>query len=172
MLDYRKHISPPLINIISFPKLRLHGEIIDYNVQLTPDMELNLPPIFENEVEIKQVLLNLILNACDVMLNVAPQQRRLVIVTSSDDSKNIMVTVRDTGTGINETELECIFDQFYTTKHEGLGMGLSISQRIMPAHGGRIWASNNSDGGAMFSFTLPISYAEGCRVNTEQFFCC
>ena len=107
-------------------------------------------------VELQQVLVNLILNGCDAMMNVDLQRRQMRIVTSVDEPNNILIAVQDSGTGLDKSVIERVFEPYYTTKREGLGMGLSVSKTIIAAHGGRIWAANNPEGGATFSFTLPI----------------
>jgi len=139
----------------------LHGEILDKNISVTPDLSPDLPHILGGQIELQQVLMNLILNGCDAMMNVDRQRRQMRIVTSVDGPSNIIIAVQDSGTGLDKSVIEHVFEPYYTTKKEGLGMGLSISKSIIAAHGGRIWAANNPEGGATFSFTLPIA-KEGC----------
>ena len=134
----------------------LRSEIIERNVTLTCSLSFPVYPVLGNRTELQQVLMNLILNGCDAMLNMEPQDRRLEIRSLSDEHGNIGVAVRDFGTGLDEKNMERVFDQFFTTKPEGLGMGLSISKSIISAHGGRIWAENNAEGGVTFCFTLPL----------------
>jgi signal transduction histidine kinase len=94
------------------------------------------------------------LNALDAMSAVTDRPRVLRIRTSTYESAAILVALRDCGVGLNPEQMERLFEAFYTTKHEGMGMGLSISRSIVEAHGGRIWADPNGDGAA-FHFTLP-----------------
>jgi two-component system sensor kinase FixL len=104
---------------------------------------------------VKQVLLNLIFNAMDSMAATAPEERILYIMTAPAGADKVRVSVRDCGHGIPEAHMAKIFDSFFTTKSDGMGLGLSISRSLILANGGRIWAENNSDRGATVSFTLP-----------------
>ena len=97
------------------------------------------------------------LNAVDAMNKAKPDLRRLVIKTENEDDRSVKVSVRDFGSGIDEAHKDKLFEPFYTTKPAGMGMGLAISQRIIHAHGGSIWAENNPDGGATFYLTLPTT---------------
>jgi PAS domain S-box-containing protein len=114
-----------------------------------------LPVVTGDRVQLQQVLLNLILNAVDAMNKVQPDQRKLVIKTENKDDRGVQVSVKDSGPGINEAQRAKLFESFFSTKPEGMGMGLAISHRIIHAHGGTIWGENNPDGGATFGFTLP-----------------
>jgi len=134
----------------------IHGELIDRHVYVNTELSPEIPPVEGYRVGLQQVLMNLILNACDSMLTVEPKRRRMHIRTSTEEPNNMMVAIQDSGTGLDTNEIDRVFDQFFTTKREGLGMGLSISKSIIAAHGGRIWAVNNHDCGATFLFTLPI----------------
>jgi len=116
-----------------------------------------LPRVAADRVQIQQVILNLIVNACDAMERVAPEQRRLWIGTSMHAHLGVELSVRDSGPGIEESMLERIFDSFVSTKSSGLGLGLSISQKIVVAHGGRLWAERSASGGAIFHLTLPVA---------------
>jgi signal transduction histidine kinase len=116
-----------------------------------------LPRVAADRVQIQQVILNLIVNACDAMENVAPDQRRLWIATSMHPTLGVELSVRDSGPGIEESMLERVFDSFVTSKPSGLGLGLSISQKIVVAHGGRLWAERSPAGGAIFRLTLPVA---------------
>jgi signal transduction histidine kinase len=104
--------------------------------------------------------LNLLLNATAAMRETRSALRKLVIRTAMQNSRAVMVSVRDSGTGIGKNDMERLFEPFYTTKADGLGMGLSISRTIIKAHGGTIWAENNGEGGATFHFTLPLDGEE------------
>jgi signal transduction histidine kinase len=100
--------------------------------------------------------LNLILNGAAAMRNNPPGQRKIIVRTPMADGRAVKAFVTDFGTGIDEHQIDRLFEPFYTTKPEGLGMGLSISQTIVKAHGGTMEASNNREGGATFAFTLPV----------------
>jgi len=107
-----------------------------------------------DRVQLQQVLLNLILNAIEAMGSIEEGSRELLISTEQDDT-GVRVAVRDSGPGIDPTHLERVFEAFYTTKSNGIGMGLSICRSIIEGHGGRLWAEANEPRGAVFQFTLP-----------------
>jgi signal transduction histidine kinase len=115
-------------------------------------------PVTGNRVQLQQVLFNLITNAIDAMESVA--DRTLLIKSEREDSGQARITVEDSGTGIEPQHIEKIFGSFFTTKSEGMGMGLSICRSIIESHGGRLWASAGRSPGAVFQFTLPVSPGE------------
>ena len=97
------------------------------------------------------------MNAIEAMSGVHDRPRELTIVSAQDDPKTVTVEVRDSGTGLDPDGAERVFEAFYTTKAEGIGIGLSISRSIVEAHGGRLWASPNEPHGAVFRFSLPVT---------------
>jgi signal transduction histidine kinase len=101
---------------------------------------------------------NLILNGIEAMSDIADRPRRLVIRSMIENADELLVTVRDSGVGIAPQDEKRIFDAFFTTKSQGMGMGLSISHSIIESHGGRLWASSNGDHGATVHFTLPVDH--------------
>jgi PAS domain S-box-containing protein len=111
--------------------------------------------VLGDRVQIQQVILNLILNAVEAMSSVEEGSRELLIHTELSKASDILVAVRDSGPGIDPEHLDRVFARFYTTKSSGIGMGLSICQSIVAAHGGRLWAEANQPRGAIFQFTLP-----------------
>jgi two-component system, LuxR family, sensor kinase FixL len=111
---------------------------------------------------LQQVVLNLLVNAIDAMRN-CPTHQRDVVVQAEHDEGVVIVSVRDSGTGLTPDDLERMFQPFFTTKPEGLGMGLSISRTIIEASGGRLWAENNPERGATFHFTIPLRQAKERR---------
>jgi PAS domain S-box-containing protein len=115
-----------------------------------------LPPILGDRVQLQQVILNLIMNAIEAMSEVKEGLRELSISTSKAESDGVLVAVSDTGPGLSQANPERIFEAFYTTKPDGLGMGLSICRSIVEAHGGRLWATANEPRGAVFCMMLPI----------------
>jgi signal transduction histidine kinase len=125
------------------------------NVAIQLELAVDLPSVEGDRVQLQQVVLNLILNGLDAMRDSEPGNRTLVLRTACDGPETVEVTVRDSGTGIEKAALDHVFDAFYTTKAEGLGMGLAIVRSIVVAHGGRAGARNNPEGGATFSFALP-----------------
>jgi PAS domain S-box-containing protein len=126
---------------------------VKLDMQAAPD----LPQVYGDRVQLQQVLMNLVLNASDAVAGEErPNLRTVVVRTEKHDGENIRVTVRDFGPGLPE-DVEQLFEPFHSTKANGLGVGLSISRSIIAAHGGRVWAFNNADGGASFSFTTPTA---------------
>ncbi len=112
-------------------------------------------PVQGDRVQLQQVILNLVLNAVEAMSSVEAGPRELLISTEQTEGNGVIVTVRDSGPGIDAERLDRVFQAFYTTKPSGVGMGLSISRSIIEAHGGRLWADANEPRGAVFQFTLP-----------------
>ena len=112
-------------------------------------------PVWADRVQVQQVLLNLVMNATDAMSNVDEGPRELLIGTELNLTGGVLVTVHDSGPGIDQEHLERIFEAFYTTKSSGVGMGLAICRSIINAHGGRLWAEANKSRGAIFQFNLP-----------------
>ena len=105
------------------------------------------------------MILNLIINAIEAMSAVSQGARELLISTGKDASGGVLVTVRDSGPGLNPESVDRLFDAFYTTKPGGMGMGLSICRSIVEAHGGQIWAAGATGPGATVQFTLPLPSA-------------
>lgn len=134
-------------------------ELRRHHIVLRKDLARTLPRVTGDPVQLQQVLLNLIINAIDAMNAVHDRPRELTIVSKADGSDRVLVEVRDSGIGLDPQRTEHLFEAFYTTKAEGIGIGLSISRSIIEAHGGRLWASPNAHHGAVFSFSLPV--AEG-----------
>lgn len=132
------------------------GELRRNGISMRIEMQENLPPATIDRVLLQQVLLNLIMNAMDAMRTVSDRTRVLSIRTEEHASGTITVFVQDSGTGIDPDNLSRIFETFFTTKREGIGMGLTISRSIIEAHGGRLWAVANDGPGSTFCFTLPI----------------
>ena len=124
------------------------------HVTLRLNFAANLPPLFCDRIQLQQVLLNLIINGIEAMTTVA-DPREIVVQCLREDSGGVRISVQDSGVGIDETQVDLLFDSFYTTKAEGMGIGLSISRTIIEDHGGRLWATRNPDRGSTFSFTLP-----------------
>jgi PAS domain S-box-containing protein len=126
-------------------------------VLLAADLAAGLPPVLADRVQLQQVVLNLIINGIEAMRLVTDRPRNLLVRTQRDESGPVVVSVEDSGTGIDPQNIDRLFDAFYTTKAEGMGMGLSISRSIIEAHGGKLWASANCGRGAAFQFTLPAN---------------
>jgi signal transduction histidine kinase len=121
----------------------------------------DLPLIEGDPVQIQQLLVNLVSNAFDAMQQTPPGRRKVEISTAGNGDGEVRLSVRDHGTGIPTEVHDRLFDQFFTTKEQGLGMGLAIVRSIVEAHGGQIEAENVVDGGACFYFTLPVAKPAG-----------
>ena len=135
-----------------------HGSLMERNVQVNTRIDEGIPAVQGDRVELQQVLLNLVLNASESMSANPARDRRMEIVASLDaDDGTVVTSVLDCGRGIDADHLEHLFDPFFTTKEGGLGLGLAISNSIIVAHKGRLWATNRSDRGAAFHFTLPVT---------------
>jgi signal transduction histidine kinase len=111
--------------------------------------------VLGDRIQLQQVLLNLVMNGVEAMSAVADRPRELRIESGTHGPQGIFVAVRDSGIGLDPQTVERLFEAFFTTKPEGMGMGLSISCTIIEAHGGRLWATPNDGPGATFQFTLP-----------------
>jgi PAS domain S-box-containing protein len=131
------------------------GEAVKNGVSVQTELTDNLPLIDGDRVQLQQVMLNLIINAVEAMSGLTEGPRELLISTAKAEMGGVLVTVRDSGPGLAPAALERLFEAFYTTKPNGLGMGLSICRSIIEAHHGRLWATANSPDGAVFQFTLP-----------------
>ncbi len=127
------------------------------DVELTIDIDPELPPINADRVQIQQVILNLLRNGVDAMVDVPKGRRALRLHARSDGAKSVRVEISDEGHGVPEEVRTRLFTPFFTTKDTGMGMGLAISRSIISAHGGKLDCSNNSGGGATFFFTLPTA---------------
>ncbi len=125
---------------------------------VTPELHPHLPPVMGDRVQLQQVILNLVVNGLDAMRDAA--DRTLLVSTEIDGEGAVGVTVSDHGNGFAEGDRWRIFEPFYTTKPQGMGMGLAIARSVVEAHGGRLWAENNKEAGARFTFTLPPTDAE------------
>ena len=140
--------------IIREMMLLLHSEATQYAVLVRTELTADLPQIMGDRVQLQQVLMNLIVNSIDAMKDV-DGTRELTIQSQRGDDGQVLISVSDTGVGLPPQQ-DKIFNAFFTTKPQGTGMGLRISRTIVEAHGGLLWASENSPRGARFYFTLPI----------------
>lgn len=136
-----------------------HSDLVVRQVQVDTRLAPDSPDVLGDRVQIQQVLLNLLLNAVEAMHDNDPQDRR-VAIRAAPDGRAMHIAVEDCGAGIADGELESVFDAFFTTKSDGLGLGLAICRSIVVAHGGRLWATRNATRGATFHFTLPILRGE------------
>jgi two-component system, LuxR family, sensor kinase FixL len=148
--------SLDLANLIRDVVVLLHSDAILQHVKIALELDENLPPVRGDRVQLQQVVLNLLLNAFDAMKECPASAREVKLQSERNDAGLIQVAVSDRGSGLTGDKLDQIFKPFYTTKGEGLGMGLSICRSIIEAHRGQLWAENNADGGATFYFTVPL----------------
>ena len=131
-------------------------EFSDNRVLLEPQLTKALPFVLADRVQLQQVLLNLIMNGIEAMTAVSDRPRLLWVQSRIDESGDVLVAVRDSGSGLG-LDADRVFTPFFTTKASGIGMGLPISRSLIEAHGGRLWAAPNSPHGAVFSFSLPVA---------------
>jgi PAS domain S-box-containing protein len=134
-------------------------EVRRNGIVLRTELADGLPRVEGERVQLQQVLLNLILNAIDAMSPIRDRARELTIVSRRDGPDTVLVEVRDTGPGLDPERAAQVFEPFYTTKSDGLGIGLSISRSIVEAHGGELWVNPNQPHGAIFRFSLPVGEA-------------
>jgi len=132
-------------------------ELRSHEIAVQAELDTTLPHVAGDRIQLQQVLLNLIMNAMEAMSRVDDRTRELTIVSGPDGPDTVVVEVRDSGTGLTPEAAERVFEAFYTTKAEGIGIGLSISRSIVEAHGGRLWADSNDPHGAVFRFSLPVA---------------
>jgi C4-dicarboxylate-specific signal transduction histidine kinase len=135
----------------------VQAELSRNQVALQAELGSNLPQTIGDRVQLQQVVLNLILNGIEAMNDVTDRPRRLVVRSATQKPGELLVAVSDSGIGIAPKDEKRLFDAFFTTKAQGMGMGLSISHSIIEAHGGRLWATRNTDHGATMQFTLPAA---------------
>ncbi len=152
---HRVDLNDVVMNVVRMikPNAMLHS------CEVQTLLESNLPPIEADPIQLQQVLINLVINALDAMRNTPVSRRKIVIATERNGDGTICTSVRDYGTGIPEEARDRLFNHFFTTKAEGLGMGLGIVRSIVESHAGTVAAENVDGGGARFHFTLPASAA-------------
>ena len=131
------------------------SEVQGHRVSLQTRWAGALPPVWGDRIQMQQVMLNLLMNAIEALSGVDEGPRELWVTTDTGEAGDVVVTVRDSGPGLDPQSLDRLFEAFYTTKPNGLGMGLAISRSIVESHGGRLWATANTPRGAVFQFTLP-----------------
>jgi signal transduction histidine kinase len=137
----------------------LRGEASRYSVLIQTDISPGSPRVLADRVQLQQVLMNLMLNGIEAMRD-TPSGGELTIRSLRGEGGQLLISVSDTGAGLPAEQADQIFNAFFSTKAQGTGMGLSISRSIIEAHGGRLWATSNSQRGATFHFTLPAAEAQ------------
>jgi C4-dicarboxylate-specific signal transduction histidine kinase len=143
-------INDAILEVIALTRTEAANNSVSVRTQLAE----GLPRVQGDRVQLQQVLLNLIINAIEAMRDVGEEERELLICTGNEPD-GVLVEVRDTGPGLSPESLSRLFEPFYTTKPEGMGMGLSICRSIIEAHGGRLWAIPCEPHGALFQVTIP-----------------
>lgn len=133
------------------------GDARRRGIQLRRELTPGLPPVFADRTHLQQVLINLMVNGMDAMQETSETARDLTVRTCTEGKNGIEIAIADRGSGIAPDQMRHLFNAFFTTKPEGMGLGLSIARSIVTAHRGRIWADNNAGGGATFHITLPIT---------------
>jgi signal transduction histidine kinase len=133
------------------------NELQRQQIILLTELDDRLPAVMGDRVQLQQVTLNLLRNASDAMVGIDDRPRHLLIRTLREGNDRVRLSVQDSGTGINPQDLARLFEAFYTTKSDGMGIGLSVSRSIIERHHGRIWAEPNDGPGATFSFSIPCS---------------
>ena len=131
------------------------NDLANRNIAVNTSFASELPAVIGDQVQLQQVLLNLIMNACDAMADSGIMENRQIHIRTLWNGVAVQVSVRDRGMGIALDDMEHIFEPFFTTKPQGMGLGLSICRTIINDHNGRLWATNNVDCGSGFHFTLP-----------------
>jgi len=149
-----------IVSVINDVVQLVHSDGILRNIRVELECQDGLPSVRGDRVQLQQVVLNLLINAFDAMKEAIATERNVKVRAQTNGAGTVEVSVRDHGTGLTSDELARIFQPFYTTKREGLGMGLPISRSIIEAHAGRLWAENNADRGATFHFTVLATMAK------------
>jgi C4-dicarboxylate-specific signal transduction histidine kinase len=153
-------LSESTREVIALALSELQKGLVDVRLEL----DENLPPARGDRVQLQQVILNLLLNARDAMSSVSDRPRRLVLQTKRGDGDSVCLAVQDSGIGIDAEAADKLFQPFYSTKRDGMGMGLSVSRSIVERHEGRLWVEPNDGPGATFAFSIPCASEVGVRV--------
>ncbi|HSS16636.1 MAG TPA: ATP-binding protein [Candidatus Dormibacteraeota bacterium] len=143
-------------NVVQDVLKLLRSDLIDQKVTVDCELARNLPAVIGDPVQLQQVLVNLVVNACDAMTDCNTAERRLLIRTGTENGSGaVVVSVTDRGGSIPAEKMKQIFEPFFSTKAKGMGLGLSVCHSIIAAHRGQLWTTNNADCGATFHFSLP-----------------
>jgi two-component system sensor kinase FixL len=132
------------------------AEARQYGVEVSASSQRGLPAVHADAVQVQQVLLNLVRNALEAITSAQAQEKLVLVSAKMNDARMVEIEVRDSGPGLDAVSAQKVFEPFYTTKSEGLGIGLALSRSIVDAHGGRLWAEPNQPGG-VFRLTLPVA---------------
>jgi C4-dicarboxylate-specific signal transduction histidine kinase len=157
--------QPLEVNLLATDVLRFVKEhAVARRIKITTKLSPQLPAVHGNRVQLQQVVLNFIMNAIDAMAQQPLERRRITVGTNLATDGGVEVSVSDLGPGIEPSDLPRLFQPFFTTKKSGLGIGLSVSEKIVAAHSGRIWAENRPTGGAVFHLVLPAVNGQSAGV--------
>jgi len=137
------------------------GQLSRNVISLVMELDGGLPMVAGDRIQLQQVILNLLLNAIEALTGIADRARHLVVRSEVQDGNRVRISVRDNGIGINTGTMARLFEPFFTTRAQGIGMGLAISRSIIESHGGRLWADSTENEGADFQFTLPRQEGAG-----------
>jgi signal transduction histidine kinase len=153
-------VSLDLSEIASEVARLVRNDTVTRNVTMSLELAADLPRVRGDRAQLQQVVLNLVLNGLEAIREADAGDRTLVIRTAREGAAAVRLAVQDSGIGIDEADVDRLFQPLHTTKAEGLGMGLAIARTIVEAHGGRLGAANNAPGGATFHFTVPVDTEE------------
>jgi signal transduction histidine kinase len=155
------------INKLIFTVLAIvRHELHRHEIELRTELDQSLPALEGDKIQLQQVVLNLVINAIEAMQSVAP---RILSIRSCVSKPNFVhVAVEDSGTGINPSDHDRIFNPMFTTKERGMGIGLSICRSIVESHNGRIWATRGVGKGSIFEFELPSNVSQGDQAHRHQ----
>ena len=160
--------QPLNVNEVVLEVLKLvRSDLVNQNVTAQTELAPDLPVVHGDRVQLQQVLLNLVMNACEAMAGAEKSARQLTIRTDRSEDGSVRVSVADRGPGIAPEKLEQIFESFYTTKPQGMGLGLTVCRTIITAHNGKLWATSKPGRGATLCFTLPVA-ERGTRGRVDE----
>jgi signal transduction histidine kinase len=159
--DRREKSLVSISDLVSEVLALAHSVLERHRVSLRVEAPKDLPCVLANRVQLRQVVLNLIVNAAEAMSSTDGRERSLVVKYGLHEGRDVLIMVEDSGPGIDSRDMDRIFDPFFTTKSHGMGLGLSICQSIVESHGGRLWASARKPHGAIFHVQLPSGTAVG-----------
>jgi signal transduction histidine kinase len=146
-----------LSEVVEEALLSLRHEVGSKSIDLSVCLGVGLPFVLGDRIQLQQVIVNLLVNSIHAVTQIEGPRRRIELETGADRDDEVSFSIRDSGPGIEDENLERVFESFFTTKEGGMGMGLAICQSIITQHGGNIAVSNHSEGGAQFRFTLPAT---------------
>ena len=151
------NINDAIMEVLALLQTEIRRNDISPYTELSNDLSL----VWGDRVQLQQVILNLVMNAIEAMSGISQTRRKLLVSSVKDGQNGVLVSIRDSGPGFDETAPDRLFEAFYTTKENGMGIGLAVSRTIIQAHGGRLWAMPSAPQGAIFQFTLPTDSEHG-----------